>query len=164
MRRAAGGSRFRCRTAAGIVRVLLAAALSGWPGVPQADALRSPVLGVDVVREKAEAFIRAQGRDPGRYRLESCRYDYEPISKFPTVARLAIFSGSRRAWLYDKTMPSFWPRKVIGGENRRRPRGLRATPTPAALRRWPVQRVLCCAARLAGAAVDSQRDARGILR
>ncbi len=51
-----------------------------------------------------------------------------------------------------------------GGENRWRPRGLRATPTPAALRRWPVQRVLCCAARLAGAAVDSQRDTRGILR
>ncbi len=76
MRRAAGGLRFRCRTAAGIAHVLLAAALSGWPGVPQADALRPPVLGVDVVREKAEAFIRAQGRDPGRYRLESCRYDY----------------------------------------------------------------------------------------
>ncbi len=76
MQMAAEGLRFRCSTAAGIAYVLLAAALLGWPGVPQADALRPPALGAEAVREKAEAFIRAQGRDPGRYRLESCRYDY----------------------------------------------------------------------------------------
>ena len=76
MQMAAGGLRFRCRMVTGMAYILFAAALLGWPGSPQADTLRPPALGVDVVREKAEAFIRAQGRDPGRYRLESCRYDY----------------------------------------------------------------------------------------